>query len=194
MILTEIIVLAADSIPENYNKTVISGETLYKIVIILGIVVLAYMILSTMFRRGKFNGFFKLGSEKKLEECQRKGFIVTGTVVGIETEQNNDLRVERFDKLHKNCKNYDIDDYITHKVSRKLNSIDDGKVSYRPKIKYAFDGKTYSESYYRYIDERKFRLKDGDSVRIVCAERNPHFYIIHGDTESYRYLNYILGK
>lgn len=189
-----IIVYAADSIPENYSKTVISGETLYKIVIALGIAVLAYMALYILAKRGKFNGLFKIGSDKKLEQCGRKGLIVTGSVVGIDTEQNNDLRVKRFDKLHKGCKNYDLDDYLTYKVSRKLNSIDDGKVSYKPKIKYTFEGNTYTESYYRFIDERKFRLKDGDSVRIVCAKHNPRFYIIHGDTESYSYLKYILGE
>lgn len=186
-----IIVYAADSIPENYNKTVISGENLYKMVIVLGIAVLAYMALYILAKCGKFNGLFKLGSDKKLEECQRKGLIVTGKVVGIDTEQNNDLRVERFDKLHQHCMHKNDFD---HKLMRTINSIDDGKVSYKPKIKYTFEGNTYTESYYRFIDERKFRLKDGDSVRIVCAKHNPQFYIIHGDTESYSYLKYILGE
>ncbi|MBO5449897.1 MAG: hypothetical protein J5994_11325 [Ruminococcus sp.] len=197
-----IVVLTAESIPEKYSEAVISSETIRKIIIVLGIVILVYMALSVLASRGKFNVLFRLGSGRKLEECRRKGLIVIGKVVGMETEDNVDLRLAQHDRAHRNTLAYkekysDYDDYVkyavAYKTERLIKSIDDGRVSYKPVIEYKFGGKTYTESYYRYIDERKFRLKDGDSVRIICAEYDPSFYIIHGDTEAYRYLSRIIG-
>lgn len=184
---------------EALNEVIVSGETVRNILLIIIIAAIVYMAVYVMMKRGKLSKINSVGSTKKLERCAELGLTVMGKVVEIQTVNNNELRVSEHDRYHKRrtpksgVYMYESDYVIKDRFERAVKSIDDGRVSYKPVIRYKVGDKIYTQPYHRYIDERKFRIKDGENVRIIYCKSNPRFYILHNDTESYRYLNYILG-
>ncbi len=133
---------------------------------------------------------FPVSNEKKLDLCAERGLVVVGKVIGFETARTYELERDGFDRTMK----YHSKVTLTEAAVRAYKSIPDGRVSYKPIIRYKADGKVYSKTYHNYLDGRRMSLKDGDSVRVVFDPHDPSTFFILGDKASYYMLNMFLAE
>ncbi|HCJ40852.1 MAG TPA: hypothetical protein DHV89_04635 [Ruminococcus sp.] len=133
---------------------------------------------------------FPMSDEKKLDLCAERGLVVVGKVVGFETAKTYELERDGFDRTLKNHSKVTLSETVV----RAYKSIPDGRVSYKPIIRYKANGKVYSKTYHNYLDGRRMTLKDGDSVRVVFDPHDPSVFFILGDKVSYYMLNMFLAK